>query len=155
MPFDKLSAGSGPEVKPLETVMEKGYKSSGVSPTHIVIRGTAIEGSTRCKWRGTARTEERRQKSIRELLGLGEGDDIPSVEETEKKLLSLIDIMTPSMRPSWAANFSAMARGGITTEYLFLECFIDYRPTEFLLGQGDLSRGHHSCLRGTAGKSLI
>ena len=37
------------------------------------------------------------------------------------------------------ANFRAIARGGVSTEYLFLTCYVDYAVSEYLLGDGPAS----------------
>ena len=37
------------------------------------------------------------------------------------------------------ANFRALARGGLTTEYFFLACYVDYTTSEYVLGSGPTS----------------
>ena len=42
----------------------------------------------------------------------------------------------PAYPATVRSNFLALARGGLSTEYLFLSCFVDYVAHEFLLGSG-------------------
>ena len=54
----------------VEEVIEKGLRLAGASPVHLAIRGTAAANSTRCDWRGIARTAGQREDAIRFWLGL-------------------------------------------------------------------------------------
>ena len=54
----------------VEEVLEHGLRLAGASPVHLAIRGTAAANSTRCDWRGIARTAGQREDAIRFWLGL-------------------------------------------------------------------------------------
>ena len=44
--------------------------------------------------------------------------------------------MGPSLREAMRATFIALARGGVTTEYFNVFCYVDYTVSEYLLGAG-------------------
>ena len=131
-------AASGGEIDAasVEDVLEQGLKLAGASPVHIAIRGTAKAGSVRCEWRGIARTPDQREDAIRFWLDLDADDPLPSPEEAERRLAARLNDMNAVYPATLASNFSAIARGGLSTEYTFLTCFVDYTVQEFLLGSG-------------------
>ena len=54
----------------VEEVLEKGLRLAEASPVHLAVRGTGVSSSTRCDWRGIARTLAQREAAIRFWLGL-------------------------------------------------------------------------------------
>ena len=54
----------------VEEVLEKGLRLAEASPVHLAARGTGVSNSTRCDWRGIARTLAQREAAIRFWLGL-------------------------------------------------------------------------------------
>ena len=106
------------------------------SPVHLVILGTAPAESVRCEWRGIARTPEQREAAIRFWLGLEEDDTIPEASFLEAMFTVVLDTVNPRFRETAKSSFLAIARGGLSTEYLFLTCYADYTVSEYLLGDG-------------------
>ena len=113
-----------------------GLYAAGVTPTHIVFRGTASEDSVRCDWRGVARTLDQREKAIRFWLGKDDDDPLPTAAETETEFMSYINGMSPRYQEFVAATYLAIARGGLSTDRLTLTCYADYSADEYLLGAG-------------------
>ncbi len=113
-----------------------GLYAAGVTPTHIVFRGTASEDSVRCDWRGVARTLDQRGKAIRFWLGKDDDDPLPTAAETETEFMSYINGMSPRYQDFVAATYLAIARGGLSTDRLTLTCYADYAASEYLLGTG-------------------
>ena len=139
--FRLFSVGQGGAAYPsdrgaatVEQVLEKGLALVGASPVHLAFRGTAQANSVRCEWRGIARTPDQREAAIRHWLGLDEDTALPSPSEAEKQFMSYVNQMDPHFRDTMEANFKALARGGASTEYMFLTCFADYTVSEYLLG---------------------
>ncbi len=126
-------------VPSVEDVVEKGLYGMGTTPVHIAFRGAAASGSVRCGWRGVARTPEQREGAIRFWLGIGEDEDLPSAGEVEEEFLYHISGMVPMYRDSQGARFLPLARGGLSTEYVYLACYADYAVSEYLLGAGPAS----------------
>ena len=120
----------------VEEVLEEGLALAGASPVHLAFRGTAQEGSTRCEWRGVARTPGQREAAIRFWLHLDDDDELPSAAEVERRFLEKLDGSNPIYPGTLRANFLALARGGLSTQYLFLTCYLDYTVHEYLLGDG-------------------
>ena len=125
----------GPEAT-VEEVLEKGLLLAEASPVHLAVRGTVDGSSVRCGWRGIARTPKQREGAIRLWLGLDADDDIPDVAFLETMFTAAMDVIDPLYRETAKSNFLAMARGGLSEEYLFLTCHADYVPSEYLLGTG-------------------
>ena len=103
---------------------------------HLAVRGTTSGDSIRCDWRGIARTPEQRESAIRFWSALDEDDVIPEVAFLEvlfDATFGAVDTVFPETAES---NFLAIARGGLSTEYLFLTCYADYTASEYLLGAG-------------------
>ena len=69
-------------------------------------------------------------------LGLDEDDTIPEVSYLEELFTIILDTAEPEFRETAKSNLLAIARGGISTEYLFLTCYADYTANEHLLGAG-------------------
>ena len=116
----------------VEDLLAKGLAIAEVTPVHLVIRGTAQPDSVRCEWRGVARTPEQREAAIRFWLALDERDPLPSAAETERLFMEKLDQGSPLYPETIGANFKALARGGLSTNYLFLTCYVDYTVQEFL-----------------------
>ena len=120
----------------MEELLEEGLHRAGASPVHLAIRGTPAADSTRCAWRGIARTAAQREDAIRFWFQLGATDAIPDVATLELLFNVTLDTLDPDYRETATANFLAIARGGESMDYLFLTCFADYAVTGFLLGTG-------------------
>ena len=119
-----------------EEVLELGLGLAGASAVHLAIRGTASEGSTRCEWRGVARTTSQREAAIRFWLDLADSDPLPTVPEVERRFMAELDGMNPVYPGTVRSNFRAIAQGGLATDFLFLSCFGDYTVQEYLFGSG-------------------
>ena len=120
----------------MEDLLAKGLHLAEASPAHLAIRGTPAASSVRCAWRGIARTAQQRTDTIRFWLHLGPTDPIPDPIELEVLFRVVLDGIDPELRETAKANFLAIARGGLSMDYLFLTCFADYAVTNFLLGTG-------------------
>ena len=123
----------------VETVLEKGLNELDLSPVHLGFRGTAIAGSVRCQWRGIIRTMEQRERAIRFWLGLDEEDPLPAPTEVETAFLQILDAVDPAYPETAISNFRDLARGGLSTDYVFLSCFADFSAAEYILGAGPSS----------------
>ena len=135
--FQAIGAQSGYDgVTDVETALEKGLLAAEASPTHIVIRGIAQSGTVRCNWRGVARTPEQREQAIRFWLQVDPADSIPSASEVETRFNEILGEINPAFLATAKANFTDLARGGLSTKYLFLSCFADFQVQEYLLGSG-------------------
>ena len=138
-PFSRSSSGvafSQEETPTVEEVLEKGLRSAGASPVHLAVRGTASVDSVRCDWRGIARTPGQREDAIRYWLGLGAEEAIPSDTLVEGLFTITLDTLVPQFLETAKSNFLSIAKGGLTTEYLYLACYADYNASEYLLGAG-------------------
>ena len=124
------------EAPTVEDLLAKGLHLAEASPAHLAIRGTPAASSVRCAWRGIARTAQQRTDTIRFWLHLGPTDPIPDPIELEVLFRVVLDGIDPELRETAKANFLAIARGGLSMDYLFLTCFADYAVTNFLLGTG-------------------
>ena len=124
------------EAASVEDVLERGLALAEVSPVHLVFRGTAREDSTRCTWRGVARTLRQREAAIRFWLGLDTTDQLPSATEIERRFMQNLEVANPIYPQTVRSNFRAIASGGLTSDYVFLTCFIDYTVHEYILGSG-------------------
>ena len=120
----------------VEEVLEKGLRLAEASPVHLAVRGTGVSSSTRCDWRGIARTLAQREAAIRFWLGLSATDTVPSASFLEVLFTVTLDTLNPEYKETAKSNFLAIARGGLSTEYLFLTCYVDYTASEYLLGAG-------------------
>ncbi len=116
--------------------MQKGLRLAEASPTQLAFRGTARAGSVRCDWRGIARTLDQRERAIRSWLKLDDDAELPSAPAAERLFLDELARINPIYPATVTSNFIAMARGGLSTEFLFLTCHADYTVHEFLLGSG-------------------
>ena len=120
----------------VEDVLKKGLALAKASPVQLAFRGTAAAGSVRCEWRGVARTPEQREAAIRFWLDLDNDDPLPSPAEAKRSLIAALDRINAVYPTTLISNFSAIARGGLSTGYTFLTCYADYTPEEYLLGSG-------------------
>ena len=138
--FHETPTGAGFDyerpVPTVEDLMERGFAGGGASPTHIAIKGVADSGTVRCDWRGVARTLAQREQAIRYWLNLEDDDDLPSPAEVESRFNSYIDTTATQFRVVFQASFEPLAEGGMTDEYQFLTCYVDYDVSEYLLGAG-------------------
>ena len=130
------ASGGNADVASVEDVLERGLRLAGASPAHIAFRGSAAEGSVRCGWRGIARTSGQREAALRFWLGLDADAPLPSPAEAERRFTAELDRMNAVYPSTLKANFQSLARGGLTTWYVFLSCFADYAVSEYLLGSG-------------------
>lgn len=137
------AAGNGHyEAPSVEEVLEKGLHAAGASPTHLAFRGTTSAEAVRCDWRGVAKTLDQREAAIRFWLGLDEDQPLASPAELEQEFMSFVDGMSPRYQDIWRANLTTLARGGFTTERVFLTCYADYTVHEYLRW----SRNPNCCL---------
>ena len=130
-----LTSPTGPTAT-VEEVLEKGLRLAEASPVHLAVRGTGVSSSTRCDWRGIARTLAQREAAIRFWLGLAATDTVPSASFLEILFTVTLDTLNPEYKETAKSNFLAIARGGLSTEYLFLTCYVDFTASEYLLGAG-------------------
>ena len=75
----------------VEDVLEKGLRLSELSPAHLAVRGTTVDSSMRCEWRGVARTAAQREAAIRLWLGIADSDSLPSAAEVERRFMAKLD----------------------------------------------------------------
>ena len=133
------AVAQGHELTPTGTVEEvlvKGLRLAEASPSHLAVRGTGGGNSVRCDWRGIARTMSQREMAIRFWLGISATDTLPSASFLEILFTVTLDTLNPEYKETAKSNFLAIARGGLSTEYLFLTCFADYTASEYILGAG-------------------
>ena len=104
-----LDYGDSPSV---EDVLARGLFAAGVTPSHIVVRGTPNEDSVRCSWRGRAMTLAQRENAVRFWLGLDDADPLPSVSALEHEFMSHIGQMAPRYRDAMKARYVRLAQGG-------------------------------------------
>ena len=123
----------------VEETLEMGLDALGLSPVHIAARTTATRGSTRCIWHGVARTLERRENEIRFFLGIDDDVALPSSVDIKRQFMIHINDMPPLFRPEWSSNITALVDGGVSTEYLFLSCYVDYTVQAYFLGNGPMT----------------
>ena len=113
-----------------------GLHGVGASPVHLAVRGTAGAATVRCAWRGIARTAAQRADAIRFWLRLDVNEAIPDPSYLAVLFTAFLDTLAPDFRETLKSNFLAIARGGLSEEYLFLTCFADYTVSSYLLGAG-------------------
>ena len=132
-------AASIAEKATVEEVLEKGLRLAESSPVHLAFRGAASTDSIRCGWRGVARTVTQREEAIRFWLGLDASITLPTAAELEELFVTVLDDLDPLYPESTRASFRTLVRGGMSEDYLFLSCYVDYAVTEYLLGAGPTS----------------
>lgn len=71
---------------------------------------------------------------------LAKGNPPPSVAETDRRLATELDRTNAVYPVTVKSNFSAIARGGLTTDYTFLTRYVDYTVCEYQKGGGDDQR---------------
>ena len=125
-----------PDVPIVEEILEHGLRQGDASPVHVAFQGTPDVDSIRCDWRGIARTAAQRDDAVRYWLGLTPEDTLPHPAVVEILLMSALDAIEPPYIETAKSNFRAIARGGLSREYLFLTCFADYTVSSYLLGSG-------------------
>ena len=130
------ASGPYPDAPSVEGVLEKGPLESGQAPVHIAIRGIAQPESVRCDWHGIARTLGYRENEIRFWLAIDEDEALPSPTEVERRLMTHVNGMRADHRPEWTAWASALANGGVSSEYNRLKCYADYAIQNYVLGNG-------------------
>ena len=131
----EVASSVGPAAT-VEEVMEKGLRLAEASPVHLVVRGTAVADSARCDWRGIARTPEQREDAIRYWLGLDADEAVPDASYAEVLFTATLEVVAPLYLETAKSNFLAIARGGLSEEYLYLTCYADYGVAEYVLGGG-------------------
>ena len=124
------------ETLTVEDLLSEGLRGAGASPTHLAVRGNASASSIRCNWRGIARSAAQREQAIRYWLGLDAGDTLPAASYVETLFEASLDVVRPLFVDTAKSNFAAIARGGLSTEYLFLTCYADFTAQEYILGAG-------------------
>ena len=124
------------EVIPVEDMLTLGLYAAGASPVHIVFRGTPVNDSARCAWRGTARTADQRDQAIRYWLRLSNQEELPTPDYLEALFMTALDTLDVNYLETAKSNLMAVAKGGLSTEYQFLTCFADYSANSYLLGGG-------------------
>ena len=120
----------------IEDILENGLANVGASPVHLALRATPVTDSTRCQWRGIARTPQQRDDTVRMLLNLQPDEETPHPEYLSILFETTADTNQPDLPTILKSNFESIARGGLSEEFLSLTCFIDYTITEYLLGTG-------------------
>lgn len=136
-PIGRNIAASGEdEVSSVEDTLDSGLGGARLSPAHLALTGTPTEGSERCEWRGVARTQRQREAAIRFWLGLDESSTLPLPEEAERLLLAELEDLNPVYPATVKANLRSLARGGLSHDYQFLTCYVDYTASEYILGAG-------------------
>ncbi len=120
----------------VEDVLEMGLSEAGASPTHLAFLGTVKSDSVRCNWRGVARTMQQREAALRFWLSLDGSETLPSPADAEVLLMADLTEASPAYLTTLQENFRSLARGGATTNYQFLTCYVDINATEYLLGAG-------------------
>ena len=134
----KVGAAQESDVNPatVEEILEKGLALSEMSPVHLAFRGTTTDGGVRCHWRGIARTPHQRDQAIRFWLDLEQSEPLPPADEVERRFMVEFDRISPIYPETVRANFRAIARGGLSQDYQFLTCYVDFTVHEYLLGSG-------------------
>lgn len=137
-PAGMMNAASGGDKRAsnVEDALATGLHTAGASPAHIAFRGTANNDSARCQWRGVARTPGQREETIRFWLELEATEALPSAAEAERRFTEELDGMNALYPATVKDNFLSLARGGLSTGYQFLTCYVDYTVTEYIVGSG-------------------
>ena len=120
----------------VEEILEKGLALSEMSPVHLAFRGATTDGGVRCDWRGIARTAQQREQAVRFWLDLEQSEPLPPADEVERRFMVEFDRINPIYPETVRANFRAIARGGLSQDYQFLTCYVDFTVHEYLLGSG-------------------
>ena len=121
----------------VEEVLEKGLRLAEASPVHLAVRGSGGQQFYPLRLaRHCARTLAQREAAIRFWLGLAATDTVPSASFLEVLFTVTLDTLNPEYKETAKSNFLAIARGGLSTEYLFLTCYVDFTASEYLLGAG-------------------
>lgn len=83
-----------------------------------------------------ARTAAQREATIRSWLGLDATVPLPGPADIERLFVAVLDIVDPAYLESARASFRALARGGVTEDFQFLACYVEYTVSEYVLGAG-------------------
>ncbi len=118
----------------VEDVLESGLVLAGASPAHLVVRGTSDSDSVRCQWRGIARSLAQREEAIRFWLEIEEPTPLPSPTVIAGRFDAELERINSIYPETVKANFRSLAMGGLTEDYMFLGCYVDYTVSEYLLG---------------------
>ena len=121
---------------PVEDMLTLGLYGAGASPVHIAFRGTPVNDSARCDWRGIARTDSQRDQAVRYWLKLSDQGDLPDPEYLKVLFKTTLDTLNVNYLETTKSNLMTVAKGGLSREYLFLTCFADYTVSTYLLGAG-------------------
>ena len=123
----------------VEQVVEGGFFLSGASPIHLAVRGLIRPSSTRCHWRGTARTLDQRDKAIRFWLGITNSDPLPDREQLLQKFDRQLTGIDERFDNGVKEDFKALVNGGLNNHRQRLVCYADLNNVEYLLGTGEAS----------------
>ncbi len=93
--------------------MEKGLRLGEASPVHLVVRGTTAGGSTRCDWRGVARTAAQRETAIRFWLGIADSESLPSAAEVERRFMEKLGQLNLALPQTANTSFKVLTQGGL------------------------------------------
>ena len=80
-----------------------------------------------------------REAAVRFWLGLEDDSPLPVPTEVEAKFVRILEAIRSAFPETAEANFRDLARGDLSTDYVFLSCFADYSVAEYLLGAGPSS----------------
>ena len=75
-------------------------------------------------------------RAVRFWLRLDAGAETPDSTLLETLFAVTFDALDSGFRETAKSNFNAIARGGLSREYLFLTCHANFTITEYLLGGG-------------------
>ena len=131
-----IAGSQSPGTITIEDILENGLANVGASPVHLALRATPITDSTRCQWRGIARTMDQRADTIRMWFNLQPEDEILHPEYLTIIFDATMDTLQPDMSEILKSNFKSIATGGLSEEFLFLTCFTDHTVDEYILGSG-------------------
>ena len=80
---------------------------------HLAVRGTAASSSTRCDWRGVARTAAQRETAIRFWLGIADSESLPSAAEVERRFMAKLDQYALALPQTANTSFKVLTQGGL------------------------------------------
>ena len=123
-------------VPTVEELISRGQDGYGVTPSHIVIQGSPVADSIRCRWRTIARTLEQREGAIRHWLDLDNEDEIPDMITLEGLFKFTLEALDPPHMATAKSNFMALVKGDVSDDFQYLSCFADYTVSNYVLGDG-------------------
>ena len=120
----------------LEDILQDGQDPWRGAPAHIVMRAEQILGTTRCAYRGFARTLENREELLRLGHQIEDDEPLPSLKEMEAKAEELAESVRKEDAPYIRADMAALIEGGLSNIHRILTCYGDYRVSDYVLGSG-------------------